>query len=131
MDYHCIAIYLKVVATYVCVCAGTECEDIKEKYEGFIPQLTRCLPMKDAYFIAHLVAKGLFGNGNLKSEVEAKPTKAEAALHFLNEAISVHITINKVNLEPLYKLLKVMEKYGGAGKSLAKDIKEAIPYSGK
>ena len=87
--------------------------------------------MKDAIFIAYLVQEGLFGNGNLKSEVKAKPTSSEAAAHFLDEAISVHITINKVNLEPLYKLLKVMEKYGGAGRSLAKDIKEAIPYSGK
>ena len=87
--------------------------------------------MKDPIFIADLVPEGLFGNGNLKSEVNAKPTPSEAASHFLEEAISVHITINKVNLKPLYKLLKVMEKYGGAAKSLAKDIKEAIPYSGK
>ena len=41
--------------------------------------------MKDTVFLASLTSVGLFGKGNLKSEVKAKPTALEAAQHFLDE----------------------------------------------
>ena len=113
------------------MCAGTNPEDIIEKYEGFTLQLTQILPMKDAVFLASLTSVGLFGKGNLKSEVKAKPTASEAAQHFLDEAISKNITVSKVDLKPLYKLLNAMEKFGGPAGNLAKDMKKAIPFSGE
>ena len=120
-----------IMAVLLYVCAGTNPEDIVEKYEGFTLQLTQILPMKDAIFLASLTSVGLFGKGNLKSEVKAKATASEAAQHFLDEAISKNMIISKVDLNPLYKLLNAMEKFGGVTGSLAKDMKKAIPYSGK
>ena len=115
-----------IMAVLLCVRAGTNPEDIVQKYEGFTLRLTQILPMKDAVFLASLTSVGLFGKGNLKSEVKAKATASEAAQHFLDEAISKNITITKVDLNPLYKLLNAMEKFGGVIGSLAKEMKK--PY---
>ena len=106
---------------------------VREKYEGFIPQLVRKLPMTDAIFKANLVKEGLFsGGGDLKGQVDAKATSAEKATHFLDKAISPGIMDeddDDLNLDPLYKLLGVMEKYGGVVKTLATKIKTTIPKS--
>lgn len=102
----------------------------KEKYEGFYSDLVKKLPMNDSMFLAGLTSAGLFAAGNLKDEVNARGTAAEKATHFLDEAISPYIEEDDVDLEPLYKLLKVMEKHGGVVKRLAEKIKSAIPPDG-
>ena len=63
--------------------------------------------------------------------MKAKPTASEAAQHFLDEVISKNITVSKVDLKPLYKLLNTMEKFGGPAGNLAEDMKKAIPFSGE
>ena len=103
---------------------------VKDKYEEFYLDLVKKLPMKDPMFLAGLTSAGLFAGGNLKDEVKARPTPADKAGHFLDEAISPYIEDDDVDLEPLYKLLKVMEKHGGVVKRLADKIKAAIPYDG-
>ena len=123
------------VAICVFVYAGTKppLEDIKKKYNDFYPKLIRNLPMDDVIFQSYLVADGLFGNGDLKDRVRAQPTTAQATTKFLDKAISPHILVDDdddLNLEPLYKLLRAMEKFGSAAGTLAKKVKEAISYSG-
>ena len=123
------------VAICVFVCAGTKpnLEDIKKKYGDFFPKLIKNLPMDDAFFKSYLRADGLFGNGDLRDTVAAQPTSAQAATKFLDGAISPYILVDDdddLNLEPLYKLLRAMEKFGNAAGTLAKKIKEAISYSG-
>ena len=103
---------------------------IKSKYEEFYSQLVDKLPMRDAKFMASLTSAGLFAGGNLKDEVIAQSTPADKATHFLDNAISPYIEDDDVDLEPLYKLLKAMEKHGGVAKRLADKIKTAIPYTG-
>ena len=107
-------------------------KSVREKYDDFFPQLITKLPMTDAIFKAYLVKEGLFsGGGDLKGQVDAKATSADKATHFLENAISPSITDDDcLDLDPLYKLLGVMEKYGGVVKTLAAKIKAAIPYSG-
>ena len=104
-------------------------QSIKEKYEKFYSAFDK-LPMEDSKFIADLVSANLF-TGDLRNEVKAQPTQAKKAIHFLDNAISPYIVDDDddVDLEPLYKLLKVMEKYGGVVKKLAEKIKTAIPHS--
>ena len=114
------------------MCTGGK--SIKEIYDGFNPNLIQMLPMKDATFIARLQQAGLFGNGDLKSQVATERTSQDAATYFLNQAISPCIpnNDNDVDLDPLYKLLKVMEEHGGPAKTLAKlaeKIRKAIPYT--
>ena len=114
------------------MCTGGK--SIKEIYDGFNLNLIQKLPMKDATFIARLQQAGLFGNGDLKSQVAAKETRQEAAAHFLNEAISPCIPNNDddVDLKPLYKLLKAMEEHSGPANTLAElaeKIRKAIPYT--
>ena len=114
------------------MCTGGK--SIREIYDGFNLNLIQKLPMKDATFIARLHQANLFGNGRLKSQVAAKDTQQDAATHFLNEAISLCIPNDDddVDLDPLYRLLKAMEQYGGPANTLAKlaeKIKKAIPYT--
>ena len=106
-------------------------ESVRQKYDNFCPQLITKLPMTDAIFKAYLVKEGLFsGGGDLKGQVDAKATSAEKAAHFLEKAISPSITDDEfLDLDPLYKLLDVMEKHGGVVKTLAAKIKAAIPNS--
>ena len=102
----------------------------KEKYDEIYPDLVTKLPMKDVTFLAKLTKERLF-TGDLKDEVNAKATAAQAAAHFLDSAISPYIEEDgDVDLEPLYKLLKAMEKHGGILKKLVAKIKKALPYSG-
>ena len=102
----------------------------KDKYEEFYSDLVKKLPMKDPMFLADLTSAGLFATGNLKDEVKARSTPADKATHFLDEAITPFMEEDDIDLEPLYKLLKVMEKHGGVVKRLADKIKAAIPNDG-
>ena len=104
-------------------------KSVKEKYDEFYSPLVDKLPMMDAKFMASLTSAGLFSEGNLKDEVQAERTSAARATTFLDSAISPYIQEDDVELEPLYKLLKAMEKHGGIAKRLAEKIKTAIPYN--
>ena len=75
-------------------------EDIIRKY---YVDLIKGLPMNDVIFIAELYSAGLLP-GNLKEEVQSKPTTADKADHFLQHGI-------KNDTESFNKLLAVMELY--------------------
>lgn len=103
---------------------------VKDTFEVFRSSLVSQLPMKDAIFLAMLTREHLFP-GSLKTEVMAQPSATQAATYFLNNAISPNIEQDvNLDLNRLYKLLKVMEKHGGMLKRLAAKIKAAVPYSG-
>lgn len=89
-------------------------------FNKFYPNLIDLLPMKDPKFISRLVQQGLFF-GNLRDEMLAKPTCAEAAAHFLSCAIERFLKGD--DGEPFTKLLVVMEKFGNSSlKKLAVEI---------
>lgn len=63
------------------------------------------LPMDDVVFLELLKYQKLFP-GDLKQQVQARATRMEKALWFLDNAIACPLNIN--NFEPLCKLLTVM-----------------------
>ena len=75
--------------------------------------------MKDAIFVSHLIR---LLPGNLKAEVEAKPTPADAAAWFLDKGIKP--AVESADNEPFIFLLSVMEKFGL--KNLCASIKAEI-----
>ena len=75
-------------------------EDIIRKY---YVDLIKALPMSDVIFMAELYSAGLLP-GNLKEEVEAKPTTAGRADYFLQHGL-------KNNTDSFNKLLAVMERH--------------------
>ena len=119
-------------------CVYTGGKSVKKIYDRFYQKLVQKLPIKDATFIATLHSAGLFGNGNLKKEVATKDTEQQAAIHFLDKAISTCLPDDDddddddddVDLKSLYDLLKAMERHGGAAKTLAKKMKKAIATEG-
>ena len=80
-------------------------------YNQFNGKLVKKLPMNDAHFLAALTAEKLF-SGDLRAEVDDKPTKAQKASHFLNNEIKPCLEDDDdVDIEPFLKLLGVMEKF--------------------
>ena len=75
-------------------------EDIIRKY---YVDLIKLLPMNDVIFIAELYSAGLLP-GDLKAEVQSKPTTADKADHFLQYGI-------KNDTESFSKLLAIMEHH--------------------
>ena len=75
-------------------------EDIIRKY---YVDLIKLLPMNDVIFIAELYSAGLLP-GDLKAEVQFKPTGAHKADHFLQHGI-------KNDTESFNKLLAIMEHH--------------------
>jgi len=94
-------------------------------YKEFISKLTGLLPMKDVIFISNLAQKSLF-YGDLKAQVKSKSDSAEAAEHFLSNAIELPM-ING-DCEPFTKLLTVMEEFDSTSlKKLAAEIRQQLP----
>ena len=77
--------------------------------------------MKDPNFIAKLIK--LF-SGNLKDEVQSKPTRAEAATCFLDKVVGPAVELD--DDEPFSILLSVMETFGNLPlKKLSEEINKA------
>jgi len=92
----------------------------KTVYNEFNVELVRILPLKDPIFIATLTKENFF-SGNLKLEVIATPTQADATTLFLCKAIEPSLEVG--NREPLDRLLLVMKTFGDLNlKKLAEDI---------
>ena len=94
-----------------------------EVFRKFTAKLVTSLPMKDVVFLAKLNAKGLF-SGNLKAQVKAMSTAAEATDHFLDNKIEKDL-INGYN-DSFLQLLSVMEEHSESLKKLATEIKEEL-----
>jgi len=77
--------------------------DIQPIKRKFSEQLIEILPLDNVTFQTKLDAAGLF-YGNLKEEINAKPTRAKMNEHFIDHAL-----IDNSSLE---KLLEAMEKFG-------------------
>ena len=97
-----------------------------EEYERILDEynvrLIKNLPMKDAVFFSKLSRAGLLSSGNLKAEVRAESTSADAATHFLHEAIK--------SLEDLKELVEVMQKSGFRElKKIATEMEQEINKS--
>ena len=92
-----------------------------EIYLKFYPQLVKTLPMNDAYFMAELT-QHFFTQGNLKAMIEAKPTEADKATSFLDNAIKR--SLDSRDITSFQKLLEVMNS--GYQERVAQDIEEKI-----
>ena len=79
--------------------------------------------MDDVIFIARLGAAKLLP-GNLKAEIQAKPTSLDKADYFLDHAIKPTLKHNK---DSLLKLIKVMQESDRTAlNTLAGDIKDKL-----
>ena len=74
-------------------------------YRDFSLKLLESLPMDDVVFLELLKDHNLF-SGDLKEQVQARATRREKAVWFLDNAIDRPLSID--NFEPLCKLLTVM-----------------------
>lgn len=74
-------------------------------YDEFFPQLVSLLPIKDPEFVKHLTR--LFPDNVIK-RVQAKPTRAEAAVYFLDSIIKP--TIRSGDNETFKMLCLELEK---------------------
>ena len=100
----------------------------RQVFNDYSPQLVSALPMKDPIFIARLAQRGRFF-GNLKAEVIAKSTPAEAVAHFLEKAIECYLLCD--DTEPLKRLLFVMEEFSEPLKRLSREISQSLCMSGQ
>jgi len=96
-------------------------------YYKFNPNLVNSLPMKDAMFMSKMVQKGLFV-GNIKANVKAQPTDADAAEYFLDNVIER--SLNNDNTELFVKLLEVMEGFSPQLRTLAGNIRKELSPGG-
>ena len=80
-------------------------QGIKKVYRDFSLKLLESLPMNDIVFLELLKDHDLF-SGDLKEQVQARATRREKAVWFLDNAIDRPLSID--NFEPLCKLLTVM-----------------------
>lgn len=92
-------------------------------FSEFNEKLLYSLPMKDVTFLAKLTSLHLFP-GDLKAQVKAKSTSAEAADHFLENTIEKDLRSN--NNESFMKLLSAMEEFSSQLRDLASNIKIKI-----
>ena len=98
--------------------------DAKKIFCEFNPDLVKILPLKDPYFLAELTKQHLF-SGNLKAEVMAESTQANATTKFLYTAIECSLDVD--DREPFDRLIQVMEKFGNLTlNKLAQDIKQEL-----
>ena len=102
-------------------------EATKNVYRDFHLKLLESLPMGDVLFLELLKHQSLLP-GDLKQQVQAKATRMEKAVWFLDNAIEHSLNID--NFEPLCKLLTVMadEMYlkNIALKQLAAEIEQEL-----
>ena len=95
---------------------------MEQTIKNFYSKLVRTLPMDDPYFRSLLYTADLLP-GNLKDEVQSKPTRAERAEYFLDKRI-------KNNVTNFAKLLEVLEKSTDSNMvDLAKQIRTEIDKS--
>ena len=78
----------------------------KEAYEKYAENLMSCLPMNDTLFIAKLFKYKLLP-GDTENQLQALPTQAAKALHFLNHVIKPGLDIDDTS--SFDNLLSVME----------------------
>ena len=98
--------------------------DAKKIFKEFNPKLVHSLPLQDSYFMAKLTQQDLF-YGNLKEEVMAARTQADAAANFLYKVVERSLDID--DTEPFDKLLLVMEEFDNLTlNKLAKEIKQNL-----
>ena len=98
--------------------------DAKKIFKEYNPKLVHSLPLKDPHFIAELTRRNLF-SGNLKEEVMAAPTQADAATSFLYKVIERSLDVD--DTEPFDNLLLVMEEFDNLTlNKLAKEIKKIL-----
>lgn len=101
-----------------------EIMDTKNIFKEFNPNLVHSLPLKDPIFIAKLTQQNLF-SGNLKAEVMAVPTQADAATSFLHKVVERSLDVG--DTEPFVKLLLVMEEFDNLTlNKLAREIKRNL-----
>jgi len=72
-------------------------------FVNYYSKLVQQLPMNDAVFRSKLYSSELLP-GNLKEEIQAKPTKADMAEHFLDNSI-------KYSVPNFKKLIALMLQY--------------------
>ena len=95
---------------------------MEQAIKQFYPELVRALPMNDACFRSLLYRADLLP-GNLKDEVQSKPTRADKAEHFLDQRINN-------NVANFTKLLAVLEESKDDNMiKLAKQIRTKIDKS--
>ena len=95
---------------------------MEQTIKKFYLELVKTLPMDDPYFRSLLYTADLLP-GNLKDEVQSKPTRAERAEYFLDKRI-------KNNVTNFAKLLEVLEKSTDSTMvDLAKQIRTEIDKS--
>ena len=78
----------------------------KELFKEFYAKLVRVLPLDNVMFIIMLESSN-FMTGDVKNEINAKPTRADKAIFFLNTTISPALSAGNDSL--FFGLLKVME----------------------
>ena len=94
-----------------------------EVIKHFYGDLVSKLPMDDAKFRALLYSADLFP-GNLKQAIQAKPTPADKAEHFIDHGINN-------DSEEFVKLVNVMTNSGNSSLvNLAAEIRKDSRYSG-
>ena len=92
---------------------------MEQAIKKFYSQLVKMLPMDDAYFRSMLYSADLLP-GNLKDEIQSKPTCADKAEHFLDKGVKNHAT-------NFIKLLEVLEQSQNDNLiELAKQIRNKI-----
>ena len=98
---------------------------VKEVYKQFNPKLVQSLPLKDPLFNAQLTQKNLF-YGNLREKVMSPAfTRADAATHFLYNAIERSLDIG--DRVPFDSLLQVMENFDNLTlNKLAREIRQEL-----
>jgi len=80
---------------------------MEDVFKEFYLQLVKALPMDDVEFTSQLYSRNLLP-GNLKEQVDAKPTRADKAAYFLDYGIEPGLNIDDRTL--FYDLLLVMNE---------------------
>ena len=94
----------------------------KDIIQRYYADLVAILPMNDVKFITWLYSDDLLP-GNLKEEIQSKPTAADKADHFLHHGI-------KNDIESFNKLLARMESYSDHLRKFADKIHSEIKGNG-
>ena len=81
-----------------------------EVYKRYYCEMVHVLPMSDVTFTAQLYSLDLLP-GDTKDQLDSKHTRAEKAVHFLDNVIKPALAVNDIT--PFQDLLTAMEKYDG------------------
>lgn len=80
---------------------------MEDVFKEFYPKLVKALPMDDVEFTSQLYSRNLLP-GNLKKQVDAKPTTADKAMHFLDYGIEPGFSSDDGTL--FHDLLSIMNE---------------------